>query len=106
MRPSKIPAKIRAGKIARVCSTGIPAICLPQMAALDRMAGGCRKQRKPWGFPVGTIKDANLVADMGAQFISFGSEFFGIHKHLETCRNLQRAVERTFRRNLIELKFP
>lgn len=51
MRPSKILAKIRAGKVACVCST----------------------------------EDAKLVADLGAQFISFGSEFFGIHRHLETC---------------------
>ena len=32
MRLSKILAKIRAGKVPRVCSTGIPPIYMPQMA--------------------------------------------------------------------------
>lgn len=51
MRPSKFLAKIRAGKVARICST----------------------------------EDAKLVAEMGAPFISFGSEFLGTHRHLEMC---------------------
>ncbi len=54
-------------------------------AALDRMAAACRSQHKPWGFPAGSIEDAKALIDMGAQFINFGSEFFGIFKHLETC---------------------
>ena len=54
-------------------------------AALERMAAACRKSRKPWGFPAGTIEDAKLLMDMGAQFINFGSEFFGIFQHLEAC---------------------
>ena len=58
-------------------------------AALDRMAAACRQQRKPWGFPVGTIDDAKLVVEMGAQFVSFGSEFFGVMK---ASRNVCRAV--------------
>ena len=49
MRPSKILAKIRAGKVARVCSAGILSICLSQVAA------ACRKLREPWIFPVGII---------------------------------------------------
>src|SRR3954469_15612798 len=32
-RPSKVLAKIRAGQVARICSTGSPLIYFPQMAA-------------------------------------------------------------------------
>lgn len=54
-------------------------------AALEHMASACRSRRKPWGFPAGSIEDAKALIDTGVQFINFGSEFFGIFKHLESC---------------------
>lgn len=63
-----------------------PSLAEPKLrAALERMAEGCRKHRKPWGFPVGTIEDARTIIGMGAQFVNFGSEFMGVMKQLEAC---------------------
>jgi 2-keto-3-deoxy-L-rhamnonate aldolase RhmA len=63
-----------------------PSLQEPKLrAALERMAEGCAKHKKPWGFPVGTIEDARTIIGMGAQFVNFGSEFMGVMKHLETC---------------------
>lgn len=63
-----------------------PSLQEPKLrAALERMAEGCRRHGRPWGFPVGTIEDARTVIGMGAQFVNFGSEFFGVHSHLESC---------------------
>ncbi len=54
-------------------------------AALEKMAEGCARHKKPWGFPVGTMEDARTIIGMGAQLVNFGSEFMGVLKHLETC---------------------
>lgn len=63
-----------------------PSLKEPKLrAALERMAEGCAKHKKPWGFPVGTIEDAKTVIDMGAQFVNFGSEFMGVMNQLESC---------------------
>lgn len=63
-----------------------PSLQEPKLqAALKRMAAGCQKHNKPWGFPVGTIEDAKTVIGLGALFVNFGSEFFGVMRHLESC---------------------
>jgi 4-hydroxy-2-oxoheptanedioate aldolase len=63
-----------------------PSLADPKLrSALERMAEGCAKHKKPWGFPVGTIEDARTIVAMGAQFVNFGSEFMGVMKQLESC---------------------
>jgi 2-keto-3-deoxy-L-rhamnonate aldolase RhmA len=54
-------------------------------AALDKMIAACRQAGKPWGYPAGTLDDARTLVELGAQFLVFGSEFWGIHHHLEWC---------------------
>ena len=49
------------------------------------IAAACRKHGKAWGRPVGTIEDARVIGELGAQLIAFGSEFGGLHKHLSDC---------------------
>jgi 2-keto-3-deoxy-L-rhamnonate aldolase RhmA len=55
-------------------------------AAFESLAAVCKKHRKPWGIPVGTIEDAKTVVDLGCQFLVFGSELWAIHTHLQSCR--------------------
>lgn len=54
-------------------------------AAFEAVAAACKRQGKPWGGPAGTIEDAKLLIELGAQFVNFGSEFGGVMKHLEAC---------------------
>ena len=63
-----------------------PSLQEPKLrAALERMAEGCARHKKPWGFPVGNMEDARTVIGMGAQLVNFGSEFMGVMNQLETC---------------------
>jgi 2-keto-3-deoxy-L-rhamnonate aldolase RhmA len=53
------------------------------LGALKRLAAAGKTYRKPWGCPVGNIDDARFLVNLGAQFIVLGSEFWGIHNHLQ-----------------------
>jgi 2-keto-3-deoxy-L-rhamnonate aldolase RhmA len=53
--------------------------------ALERTAAAARQHGKAWGCPVGSLEDARTVIGLGAQFVNFGSEFFGVMQQLEKC---------------------
>lgn len=50
-----------------------------------KIAAACRLHGKAWGRPVGTMEDARVIIELGAQLVAFGSEFGGLHKHLSEC---------------------
>jgi 4-hydroxy-2-oxoheptanedioate aldolase len=63
-----------------------PSIADPKLrAAVEHVAKACGKHDKPWGYPVGTVEDARIAVEMGAQWINVGSEFSGVLKELESC---------------------
>lgn len=63
-----------------------PAVNDPVMMDVQKkIAAACRKQGKAWGRPVGSAADAKTLIDLGAQLISYGSEFGAVHAHLSDC---------------------
>ena len=54
-------------------------------SAIESVAAACKRAKKPWGLPVGSIEDARTVIGLGAQFVNFGNEFMAVMKQLETC---------------------
>jgi len=52
------------------------------MEAQKKLAAAALRHGKAWGRPVGEIGGFRTLANMGAQFITFGSDFSGIHSHL------------------------
>ncbi len=50
-----------------------------------KVAAAAKKHGKAWGRPVGTIDDARILIDLGAQLIAYGSEFGAMHDHLSKC---------------------
>lgn len=53
-------------------------------AAIERVATASLRTGKPWGMPVSSIADARTVIDMGGRFVSFGGEYGGVIKMLES----------------------
>jgi 2-keto-3-deoxy-L-rhamnonate aldolase RhmA len=51
--------------------------------AIDSVAAACKRQKKAWGFPAGTIEDVRTLVGLGAQFVNYGSEFMAVMKQLE-----------------------
>ena len=65
-----------------------PSLKEPKLAAaLETMVAACKKHRKPWGLPVGSIEDARTIVEMGGQFLVYGSEFMSVYKQLENCQS-------------------
>ena len=63
-----------------------PGVSDPVMLEVQKkIDAACKKHGKAWGRPVGTIDDARVIIEIGAQLIAFGSEFGGLHKHLSEC---------------------
>lgn len=63
-----------------------PAVSDPVMLDVQKkIAAACRLHGKAWGRPVGTMEDARVIIELGAQLVAFGSEFGGLHKHLSEC---------------------
>lgn len=52
-------------------------------AAVEKVAAGCDRHRKPWGFPVNDIGHAKIAVGMGCKLLCFGNEFWGVHDHLK-----------------------
>jgi len=64
-----------------------PSLQEPKLtAALEKMAAACKKRRKPWGMPVGSIEDARIIVEMGGQFLAYGGEFMSILSQLGNCQ--------------------
>lgn len=62
------------------------AVTDPTMLEVQKtLAAAARKHGKAWGRPVGTMEDARILIELGAQLVAFGSEFGGLHKHLAEC---------------------
>jgi 4-hydroxy-2-oxoheptanedioate aldolase len=55
------------------------------MEAQKRVAAAARQHGKAWGRPVGTMDDARVIIQLGAQLVAFGSDFAAIHSHLTQC---------------------
>lgn len=65
------------------CTAGVKD---PQMLEVQKkIAEACARHGKHWGRPVGSAADAAALAEMGARFISHGSDFGGLYGHLEAC---------------------
>lgn len=48
----------------------------------EKVASAARKHGKAWGSPAGDINGVRTLVNMGAQFITFGSDFAGIQSQL------------------------
>jgi len=63
-----------------------PGVSDPLMLEVQKqIAAACQKHGKAWGRPVGSIEDARVLVDLGAQLIAYGSDFGALHQHLANC---------------------
>jgi 4-hydroxy-2-oxoheptanedioate aldolase len=60
--------------------------------AFQRIVAACRKHGKYAALPVGDGEMAKKAAEVGANLIAFGGEFFAIHDKLQSCANALDAA--------------
>lgn len=58
---------------------------LPLEAAIEHVAGACRRHGKAWGMPVGTPDLLKQRQKQGGQLLNHGGEFGAIMTMLQTC---------------------
>jgi 2-keto-3-deoxy-L-rhamnonate aldolase RhmA len=58
----------------------------PKMMEVQRkIAAAAHKHGKTWGRPVGEVKDARTIIQLGALLVCFGGEFKALHQHFSEC---------------------